>query len=105
VPVVEWTGPVDLTAEDLGRKPTGPMRASEPAIDWLRRELAGGPREAVELYAAAVRIPERTLRRATQELGAQSHRTWDAQAGRGEWYPRNTSGSVGRSCSKTVWPA
>jgi hypothetical protein len=88
VPVVEWTGPVDLTADDLSRAPEGRVRAAERALDWLRRELANGPRKAAELYAAAAAagIPERTLERIKSELPARSHRAWDAEAGRAEWY-------------------
>jgi hypothetical protein len=64
------------------------MRASERAIDRLRRERAGGPRKAAEVYAAAAgsRIPERTLNRAKDGLPARSHRVYDRKARRGEWY-------------------
>src|SRR5215210_1671047 len=89
LPIVEWTGPVDLTADGLcGGKPEESLKARDRAIDWLKRELADGPRKAAELFAAAVEvgIPERTLERAKKELPAKSHRTWDPKAERGEWY-------------------
>lgn len=83
-PVVRWAGPADLTAE----APAGGLRARDRAIDWLKKELAGGPRKAADLYAAAAAagIPERTLDRAKKELPAGSHRTWDRKQQRGEWY-------------------
>jgi hypothetical protein len=89
-PVVEWTGPVDLTADALCRPApvTTGVKARDRVSDWLKRELAGGPRRAAELYAAAAAadIPERTLRRAKEDLPAKSHRTYDRAAERGEWY-------------------
>ena len=44
-------------------------------VPTLRRELAGGPRKAAELLAAAAEanIPERTLQRAKADLHAASH--------------------------------
>lgn len=88
-PVVEWTGPVDLTADGLcKRQPAVGVKARDRATDWLRRELSGGPRKAADLYAAAAEagIPERTLNRAKKELPADSHRTYDKKEKRGEWY-------------------
>jgi hypothetical protein len=88
-PKIEWTGPVDVTADGLceRRKRLAALRPRERAVDWLRRELAAGPRPAADVYAAvaAAGIPERTLERAKKELGAPSHRATVA-AGRGEWY-------------------
>lgn len=88
-PTIEWTGPVDLLADSLCRKKLSTLvRARDRAIDWLKRELADGPRKSAELYAAAaeVGIPERTLNRAKSELPARSHRVWDEKANCGEWY-------------------
>lgn len=87
-PVIEWTGPVNRTADELGRREPDAMRMKDRAIDWLKRELANGPRKAAELFetAAAAGIPERTLERAKSGLRAQSHRTWDDKTSRGEWY-------------------
>jgi hypothetical protein len=80
-PVVEWTGPADVTADALGELPAV-VRARDRATDWLRRELAGGPRPSADVYAAAAAagVPERTLERAKAGLRAGSHR-----AG-GKWY-------------------
>jgi hypothetical protein len=88
-PVVEWTGPVDLTADALCRAVRSvEVRPRDRAGDWLKRELAAGPRAAAALYAAAAAagIPERTLDRAKAALRVSSHRTYDHRAGRGEWY-------------------
>jgi hypothetical protein len=89
-PVVEWAGPVDLTADEVcrGKKAAAELRARDRAIDWLKRELAGGPRKAADLFAAAAAagIPERTLERAKAALPARSHRAFDHKADRGEWY-------------------
>ena len=58
------------------------------AVDWLKRELANGPRKAADLYATAAEagIPERTLERAKKEMPARSHKVWDHKEDRGEWY-------------------
>lgn len=88
-PVVEWTGPVDVTADAAGRaKPGGQLGPKDRATDWLRQQLAGGPRKAADLDAAAsaAGIPERTLRRAKGELRVQSHRTSDRRTDRVEWW-------------------
>jgi AAA domain len=88
-PVINWTGPVDLTADDLctRKAPTG-LKAHDRAIDWLRRELADGPRKSADIYAAAAEagIPERTLQRAKDWLWAKSHRLHDRKADRSEWW-------------------
>ena len=64
------------------------LKMRERAVDWLKRELAAGPRKSADVYAAAAQagIPERTLERAKQQLPAKSHRTWDEEEQRGEWY-------------------
>lgn len=87
-PVIEWTGTVEMTADALCKPAVVGLKAKERAVDWLKRELAGGPRKTAEVYAAAavVGIPERTLERAKQELRVKSHRTWDHEENRGEWY-------------------
>src|SRR5205823_1411269 len=79
--VVEWAGPADVTADALGGLPPGPLRPRDRAAGWLRAELAGGPRKAAEVYAAAAEagIPERTLRRAKADLG-RSRSTSSARA-------------------------
>ena len=86
---IEWTALIDLTADDLCRPlKSTEVKARDRAVDWLKRELAAGPRKAADLYAAAALagIPERTLQRAKSDLPAKSHRTWDHKADRGEWY-------------------
>ena len=88
-PLVEWAGPVEVTADEAAHKPRPTaVRPRDRAIDWLKRELAAGPRKTAELYATAaeIGIPERTLDRAKAELPAHSHRTWDHGENRGEWY-------------------
>jgi hypothetical protein len=73
--VVEWTGPSDVSADDLFERLPGPLRPRDRASDWLRRELSGGPRKAAELLATAAEagIPEKTLRRAKADLNAETH--------------------------------
>jgi hypothetical protein len=70
---IEWLGPLDLTADALG-VPLPYVRPRDRAVAWLQTELAGGPRPATEVFtdAANVGIPERTLKRAKDELGVQS---------------------------------
>jgi hypothetical protein len=67
--VVEWTGPVDLSADAVSRS-AAPLRMCDQAAAWLSAQLAAGPRRASELYAAAAEagIPERTLDRAKSQL-------------------------------------
>jgi hypothetical protein len=88
LPVVEWAGRVDVTADEASGADGGGVRPRERACVWLKGELAGGPRKAADLYAAAAEagIPEKTLERAKGELGVRSHRTWDHKTSRGEWY-------------------
>jgi hypothetical protein len=90
LPVIEWTGPVGLTADGLCEKRKRPaeLGARERVADWLKRELAAGPRPAGAIYAAAAAagIPERTLWRAKKEIPVKSHRAYDAKANRCEWY-------------------
>jgi hypothetical protein len=87
--VIEWTGPVDLTADGLClKKEVTMVKARDRAIDWLKRELANGPRKAAELYALAAEagIPERTLDRAKQEIQVGSERVYHRKEKFGEWY-------------------
>ncbi len=81
-----WLGPSGLVAGDLytHRDPADP-RPREQAVEWLRRELADGPRRAAEVLAAAAAagISRRTMTRAKRDLGVESD-----QVGRGrrsEW--------------------
>jgi hypothetical protein len=87
--VIEWTGPVDLTADGLCQKKVSPrVKACDRAIDWLRRELANGPRKSAELFALAAEagIPERTLERAKERLPARAHHWVDQKEKRGHWF-------------------
>ncbi len=89
LPVIEWTGRVDLSVDDLCRhRRVAELKTRDRVVDWLKRELANGPRKAADIYAAAAAagIPEATLKRAKAELPAESHRTYDHRESRGEWY-------------------
>jgi hypothetical protein len=84
---VEWSGPLDISADALGLPPLPALRPRDRASDWLSRELANGPRKAAALLAAAAGagIPERTLKRAKIDLGVKSqllHHEDDTR----EWY-------------------
>jgi hypothetical protein len=87
LPLIEWTGPADLSADALSR-PAAATRPRDAARDWLRRALLSGPRRASDLSAeaSAAGIPWATLRRAKADLGVSSHRVHDPATGRGEWY-------------------
>jgi hypothetical protein len=85
---VEWTGPLELTADDLFAPAASraSMRARERAVSWLLRAVANGRVRASELLVAAGRagIPERTLRRAKSaaRVASYAERTGDAL----EWW-------------------
>jgi len=70
---IEWQGPIDITADALGAPPPF-LRPRDRAVNWLQAELAGGPRPAIILLTAAANagIPERTLKRAKDEIGVRS---------------------------------
>jgi len=53
LPVVEWAGPVDLTADAIGGKPPARLPARDRACAWLRELLANGPQRAT---SAVVRV-------------------------------------------------
>ena len=83
--VVEWTGPVELSA-DAANQSAAVLRMRDQASAWLSAELACGPRKATDLLAAAAEagIPERTLRRAKEELRLGSRKVH--RNDRAEWY-------------------
>jgi putative DNA primase/helicase len=88
-PAIEWTGPVEVTADDVSQtRRVEVVRMRDRACDWLKRALAGGPRTAADLYAAAAKagIPERSLDRAKQSLGIGSQRIHNRKTDRSEWY-------------------
>jgi hypothetical protein len=76
--VVNWTGSLDVTADELFGTNV-PLRAGsrtrERAADWLRAFLADGPRRASEVFEAAhaAGIPERTLYRVKATVGVRSN--------------------------------
>ena len=53
--LIEWTGPIPVTADDLGLVVPKPLWPRQRAADWLLKELASGPRRASEILAAAAR--------------------------------------------------
>jgi hypothetical protein len=70
---IDWLGPLGVTADSLGVPPPY-LRPRDRAVGWLQAELAGGPRRAAELFTAGALagIPERTLKRAKEEIGVRS---------------------------------
>jgi len=90
--VVEWVGPLDVSADDLFG-PGVPLRAGsrsrERAAEWLRRFLADGPRRAPDVLreAQAAGIAERTLDRVKAAVGIRSEAV--KRDDRVEWYWRD----------------
>ena len=87
--VVDWTGPLDVTADDLFGSCVplrAGVRARERAGEWLREFLSGGARRAPEVEAAAraAGIPERTLRRVKATVGVASEAA--SHEGKIEWW-------------------
>jgi AAA domain len=75
VPLVDWTGPVDLSADDLVRGPGRPPgEALREARDFLKELLQQGACSSGEVYrrALAAGIAGRTLERAKTELRIES---------------------------------
>jgi hypothetical protein len=85
--VVEWTGPVDLSADALNRPAAAPVRIRDRAAAWLTAQLANGPRKASDLYAAAAEagIPDRTLERAKADLHVGSRKAY-FKKNRAAWF-------------------
>ncbi|MCI0701936.1 MAG: AAA family ATPase [Planctomycetia bacterium] len=86
--VVEWTGVAELSADGLGQPLAAELPMRERAVAWLCEQLANGPRKATELFVAAgeAGIPERTLKRAKQELGTKSHKVQSGDRAVWYWY-------------------
>ena len=86
--VVEWTGPVELSADAVNKPAEASLRMRDRAGAWLTVQLASGPRKATELYAAAAEagIPERTLDRAKAELHVGSRKATLLKEKRSAWY-------------------
>jgi len=78
VPLVEWLGGSDHTAESLLAAPPPPedRNAKQEAVEFLSEELRDGQREATQLMQSAKKlgIAERTLKRAKGDLGVKSAR-------------------------------
>jgi hypothetical protein len=72
---IDWTGPLDGTADELGLPPPAPPSHVENVANWLHQQLAAGPKASAEIMAAAARdgIPEITLRRAKHDARVRSH--------------------------------
>jgi hypothetical protein len=86
-PVVVWTGPVDVSADDLVLAPG--VRYGEHldrAKEFLQQALAPGPRscELIQREAAAAGLAPITLRRAKQELHVASEQR--RVEGRSQWF-------------------
>ena len=86
-PVIAWTGPVDISADDLVL--TARLRHGESldqAKDFLTELLAAGSCswQEVQRKAQEAGINTRTLRRAKDELGVVSSAT--RAAGRTQWH-------------------
>jgi hypothetical protein len=85
--VLDWTGPVAMTADELV---LGSLRAwggaLPEAIAFLEQLLQAGPVAAAEVYAKArtAGIADRTLNRAKIELSIQSEQQWCD--GRKSWH-------------------
>jgi hypothetical protein len=87
-PRVVWTGPVDLSADDLllsGR--LYQKEARERAKELLQGVLANGPcsRDDITRQAMEAGIAERTLRRAKEELGILSQQSGTETGKRWFW--------------------
>jgi len=78
---VKWEGPVDLTVDELGYVPDAERvrRPRERAAEWLKEQLANGPRKAAELIEEAKEkgIPEATLRRAKRSVKVRAEKRHD----------------------------
>jgi hypothetical protein len=74
-PAVEWTGPVEISADELIPLPARlDGTAVRRAADFLRQALQSGPRPSDEVRreAYAAGISERTLRRAKNDVSISS---------------------------------
>lgn len=86
VATIGWIGHCDVTADELVQQRR--KQAKRDAKEWLHESLAlaGGklPAELVEANAKAIGIAIRTLKRAKQDLGVESHR--EGAGADGKWY-------------------
>jgi hypothetical protein len=75
IPVIDWLGPIDVSADDLVLASTQNYgEARSEARTFLQDVLQPGPRTGEEVLrlAAQAGIAERTLRRAKSDLGVRS---------------------------------
>ncbi len=95
---VRWLGETDLAAEDLLSTPRDEdSSALGQAREFLMDQLLSGPVPYREVAAAAERagITMRTIKRAKQELGVESHREGEAgRQGGGRWIWSLPQGNV-----------
>jgi hypothetical protein len=88
VACIEWTGPVDLEADDLLTEQPNERRSElTRAIEFLQSFLKDGPKPAEEAKNAAsqVAISERTLKRAKGAIGIMAQREGYGAGGRWFW--------------------
>ncbi|WP_397546760.1 AAA family ATPase [Rhodothermus marinus] len=86
---IRWEGTTTLKARDLLRPPRETKQ--DEAAEWLREQLADGPRPAREIFEAAeaAGFSERTIRRAQRALGVVAERVnTGGSRGAGAWYWR-----------------
>lgn len=78
-PVVEWKGKTDLTADDLEGVVGVPEKPINEAETFLRKQLQGGAKPAVDVLRAAERysFSQRTIERAKKALGVKSQKQKD----------------------------
>jgi hypothetical protein len=94
-----WAGTVDVTAADVlaadGATEDDRSALSE-AIDWLRTELAAGPRTArdMERAARAAGIAGHTLRRARRAAGVRARRQGFGRGGAWLWQLADAIGGI-----------
>lgn len=71
LPVLQWAGKTDLTADELLNPSHNGPSAAEAAIDFLREKLSDGPKAANDLInlAKSAGIAKRTLDRAKKTIG------------------------------------
>ena len=74
LPVVEWRGTTDLTADDLEGAVGKPEKAVDSATEFLLKQLKDGPKLQSKIMETAHRysIAPRTLDRAKAEIGVKS---------------------------------
>jgi hypothetical protein len=101
---VQWLGPTDVHADDLVAAHDPEERSAlEEACDFLRVELANGPRSASEIQEAARRtgIAERTLKRAKAKLGVVSDKAEGVLGGQWFWRLPAEGGQEGQPTEGT----